>query len=400
VAIAARRLEGLGRRLSKRRIAVLSTGRQDWGILRELCRLLSAAEEFDLSLMLGGMHCSRHFGSTAKLIKEEGFEPREHLNWIADGADDPEQQAGDAIPLIARALAHEQPEAMIIVGDRFETLSAAFAATLVRVPIIHLHGGERTAGAMDNAFREAITKLSHLHFTSHPQHTARIIEMGEDPATVHTVGAPGLDNLRRLDLPDRRSLEDSLKFHLSPPVVLVTVHPATLASDVCADALAVTRGMDRVDATYIITLPNTDPGSGDIRNIMRSAALGKPKRKVFEAVGERAYWGLMRLADAMLGNSSSAIIEAPLLGLPAVNVGIRQAGRVRGANVIDAPADAILVEHALTRSLSAEFRELARQAGSPFGCGDASRKILEVLRKWTPPRPPAKREFSSGCLKP
>jgi UDP-hydrolysing UDP-N-acetyl-D-glucosamine 2-epimerase len=375
------------------RLAVLSTGRQDWGILREICKLLSKDQQFELVLMLGGMHCSPLFGSTRQTVLEEGFKPSEELNWIPhDQALDPERQAGDAVWMTAGALRRQRPDAILLVGDRFEIASAALGATLARVPVIHLHGGEETAGAIDNALRHSITKLSHLHLTSHHEHTARVIALSEDPATVHTVGAPGLDNLHRTDLPGRPELEEFLGLELVPPVVLVTFHPTTLGGDPAEEASAIAAAIERVEATYVITLPNADPGSEPVRAAMIKAG-AKPRCMAVEALGERRYWGMMRLADAILGNSSSAVIEAPAVGLPAVNVGDRQKGRVRGGNLIDVPANVQAITAALRRALTPEFRAIAKGAPSPFGHGDASRKIMAVLRRWTPPNPPIKRKI-------
>jgi len=372
------------------RIAVLSTGRQDWGILRELCRLLRADSKFELLLMLGGMHGAVVFGRTRELVVAEGFAPCEELNWIPDGQPlDSERQAGDALWMTAGALRRQRAEALVLVGDRFETASAALGAAMARVPVIHLHGGEETAGAMDNIFRHAITKLSHLHFTSHPEHTARVIALGEEPSTVHTVGAPGLDNLHRCDLPNRAELELFLGMPLSPPVVLVTLHPTTLGGDPAAEAASVVGAMNAVEASYVITLPNADPGNEPMRMAMLAAS-AQPRCKAVEALGERRFWGMMRIADAMLGNSSSAVIEAPALGLPAVNVGDRQKGRVRGGNLLDSAADAASVTAALSTALTPEFRVRAQASPSPFGKGGASAAILEVLRRWTPPNPPVK----------
>ncbi len=375
-----------------RRIAVLSTGRQDWGILVSTCRLLSQDARFDLRLVLGGMHCSKRFGLTRRLIAEQGFAACEELYWIPDEGDvSCQAQAAAAVRMLGDALERQSPDALLLVGDRFETAGAALAATLARVPIVHLHGGEETEGAFDNVLRHSITKMSHLHLVSHAQHARRVIAMGEDPASVHVVGAPGLDNLHRADLADRQELEQYLGIALHPPLVLVTLHPATLGGDEPnREVEAVCRAMDVVDATYVITLPNTDPGNERIRGPL-AAAGSRPNRTVLEALGERRYWGLMRLADAMLGNSSSALIEAPVLGLPAVNLGARQNGRLRGGNVIDAVPEAPAVAEALRTALTEKFREQARRTPSPFGNGRSGEKIVEILRQWTPPRPPVKR---------
>lgn len=374
-----------------RRIAVLSTGRQDWGILRELCRLLRADTRFELLLFLGGMHGSTQFGLTRQHVIADGFVPIEELNWIPEDQPlDPDRQAGDAVWMTAAALRRQRVDALVLLGDRFETLSAGFGAALARVPVIHLHGGEETAGAMDNLFRHALTKLSHLHFTSHAEHTARVVALGEDPASVHTIGAPGLDNLHRSDLPDRTELERQLGLQLTPPVVMVTLHPATLGGDPAREAAAVLGAMDSVTATYVITLPNADPGNEPIRAAMLAWAAAKPRAKAVEALGERRYWAMMRVVDALLGNSSSAIIEAPALGLPAVNVGDRQKGRLRGVNLIDAEAEPAAVTAALRRALTPEFRAQAAAAPGPFGDGHASERMLDVLSSWVPPQPPRK----------
>jgi UDP-hydrolysing UDP-N-acetyl-D-glucosamine 2-epimerase len=375
----------------RRRIAVLSTGRQDWGILRELCRLLREDSGFDLQLILGGMHCSERFSRTGRLVIEEGFQPREELSWIPEtGALEAERQAGDATWMVAQALQRNKAEALLLVGDRFETAAAALGATLARVPIIHLHGGEETEGAFDNALRHAITKLSHLHFTSHDEHTARIVAMGEDPTTVHTVGAPGLDNLLRPDLLDRSQLEQSLGLKLRSPVVVVTMHPVTLSGNPAEEVAAMVDAMDEVDATYVITLPNVDPGNEPVRQALMQAAK-QPGRVAVDALGERRFWGLLRVADAMLGNSSSALIEAPAVGLPAVNIGDRQKGRLRGGNILDARPMKNEIVAALRRALTPEYRKLANAAPAPFGKGGASARIMSVLRTWTPPQPPVKR---------
>ena len=379
-----------------RRIAVLTTGRQDWGILRSLCLKMKDDLDFELCLIVGGMHLSPRFGMTAELIEQEGFQISERVDWIDESMTGMVyEEAGRALDRLGDTLDRLRPEALILVGDRFETAAAAIAATLARVPIVHLHGGEETEGAFDNALRHAITKLSHLHLTSHPDHAARVIAMGEDPASVHVVGAPGLDNLNRDDLPERGELEDRLGIMLEPPIVIVTLHPATLGGDPGDEAEALAAAMDLVGATYVITLPNSDPGNDAIRTRLAQAAGAEPRVAV-EALGERNYWGLMKLADAMVGNSSSALIEAPAIGLPAVNIGDRQKGRVRGGNVIDTSAKTELIADALRTALSPEFREKARQASSPFGNGRSAEKIVEILRGWHPPVPPVKRFWTAA----
>jgi UDP-hydrolysing UDP-N-acetyl-D-glucosamine 2-epimerase len=369
---------------------VLTTGRQDWGILRSTCALLRQDPGFELKLMVGGMHLSTQFGRTEFELQADGFEADEAMSWIDD--DPPTHaldQAGRAIPAVGRALERQKPEALLLVGDRFETAAAAMAATIVRVPVIHLHGGEETEGAIDNAFRHAITQMAQLHFVSHEVHRQRVISMAANPTTVHVVGAPGLDNLFRPDLPGISELSARLGIGLNPPVVVVTLHPAT-ASSTPQSALvsALCEGMDAVKATYVITLPNTDPGHGPLRAALLSAA-EKPRRVAVDALGSRFYWGLLKAADAMLGNSSSAIIEGSALGLPAVNVGDRQKGRLRGENVIDARPDAVAISTALRHALSPATRQDLQTRAGPFGNGRSASLILDALRAWQPPFLPA-----------
>jgi len=368
-----------------RRIGVLTTGRQDWGILRSTCLALREDSAFDLKLLVGGMHLSDAFGRTEFEIAADGFKADAALPWInAEASTDAVEQSGRALEAVGHALEQLRPEALVLVGDRFETAAAAIAATLSRVPVIHLHGGEETAGAVDNTLRHAITQMAQLHLVSHEAHRDRVVSMGIDPKTVHVVGAPGLDNLRRSDLPTSAELSQRLGMELDHPLVVVTLHPGT-ASRVPGEVLvaALCEAMDDVAATYVITLPNSDPGHTLIREAL-GRAVRKPGRVAVEALGSRDYWGLLSVADAMLGNSSSAIIEGSALGLPAVNIGDRQQGRQRGNNVIDAPVDAAAIKAALLRALDPATRR-ACQDSSPFGHGRSAEAILDILRLWTPP---------------
>jgi UDP-hydrolysing UDP-N-acetyl-D-glucosamine 2-epimerase len=373
-----------------RSIAILTTGRQDWGILRSTAIAVRAHADLRLVLLVGGMHLSRLHGSTIDGIRAEGFEPAAELRWLGDDADDPaDTQAAAALAAVGERLRTSPVDALVLAGDRFETAAAALAATLARTPIVHLHGGEQTLGAFDDALRHAITKLAHLHLVSHEEHARRVIAMGEDPAAVHVVGAPGLDNASRTDLPDRAALEARLGIPLGAPVVAVTVHPATLDADPAADARAVAAAMDTVDATYVITLPNADPGGMAVRAAMLEAA-ARSGRVAVDALGEGGYWGLMRIADAMLGNSSSALVEAPAVDLPAVNVGDRQGGRRREANVLDTPPDATAIAATLREALLPQFRARVAALHPPLADGRVGERIADIIAAWHPSIPPRK----------
>ena len=363
---------------------MLSTGRQDWGILRSVVLQLAAESDFELTLLWAGTHALE--GTEPDLVPGSNVRI-DRIDWIgSDGPRiDPVEHAARALASVGRSLAEHESDALMVVGDRFETAAAALAATLVNVPIVHLHGGEETLGAIDNAMRHAITKLSHLHLVSHEDHRARVIAMGEDPTTVRVVGAPGLDNGLRDDLPSRAELETILGLTLDPPVVIVTVHPTTLSTDPAREARLISQAMDKVPATYVITLPNLDPGASDVRQIMLEHG-ELPRRVVVSALGARAYWGLMKVADAMVGNSSSGLIEAPVVPLPVVNVGERQAGRPRSAGIIDVPSDLDSITSALRTALSPRFRaQLDNPAVQPVALA-----VATALREWTPPQPPVK----------
>jgi UDP-hydrolysing UDP-N-acetyl-D-glucosamine 2-epimerase len=369
-----------------KRIVVLTTGRQDWGILRSTCHALK--NHCALRVFAGGMAVTEEHGNVASQIAKEHFDVTP-LPWPLTPQAPPEELSAAASHL-GKALAAFDPDSLVLLGDRSETAAAALVATLLRIPIAHLHGGEETEGAFDNALRHAVTKLAHLHFVSHAQHAARVSQMGEAEETIEVVGAPGLDNFHRPDLPDREELEVALGLDLSRPVVLVTVHPTTLSDVPEAEAIAVAEAMDRVSATYVITLPNADPGSDKVRGIMQGAGARRGRVSV-AALGERNYWGMLRIADAILGNSSSALIEAPAVGLPAVNVGDRQKGRLRSGNVVDVSASVDEIANALKDALTTERRQEVRKLVGPNHDGNSGKRIANRLLSWSPPRPLRKR---------
>ena len=372
------------------RLAVLTTGRQDWGLLRPLCTALLGDATFDLLLLAGGMACSKAFGQVSAAMRAEGFEIAREMPWDVEDAD-ASAQAGEALRMTASALAGLQPDALVLLGDRFETAAAALAATIGGIPIVHLYGGEETEGAFDNSLRHAITKMSHLHLVAHEEYARRVRQMGEDPASVHVVGSLGVDNVRSQRRLSREQLEALLGIRLVPPVGVVTLHPSTLGSVPPEQELSSVLGaMQACPATWVVTLPNADPGSEGIRSAFLAMASRRRNVVAVAALGSEAYLGLLDAADFILGNSSSGITEAPALGLPTINVGDRQRGRIRGASILDVSATPEAVIGAIARSQTPEFRRLAREAPAPYDGGDAAARIAAVLSCWRPPRPPRK----------
>lgn len=372
------------------RLAVLTTGRQDWGLLRPLCEGLAGDQSFELLLIAGGMACSKAHGCVLDQILDEGFEVAAEIRWPV-GDTDAAVQASRALELVAAELRRIKPDALILLGDRFETASAALAATLELVPLVHLYGGEETEGAFDNSLRHCITKLSHLHFVSHKTYARRVIQMGEHPQRVHVVGSLGVDNALNARKSSRVELEARLGIQLKHPVGVVTLHPTTLArSSDPVELHAVIAAIESFPATWIVTLPNADPGGEAIRNAFLSLAERQPNVVAVSALGDKHYLGLVGLADFVLGNSSSGMTEAPAFRVPTINVGDRQRGRLRCASILDVPPEAADVLAAVEHCLTPEFRRIVDDMPQLFWGVSAVARILAILRAWRPPEPPRK----------
>jgi UDP-hydrolysing UDP-N-acetyl-D-glucosamine 2-epimerase len=377
-----------------RRLVVLTTGRQDYGILRSTILLLRRSPGFEVAVWAGGMHLQSRFGDPLVALRRDGVPVARELPFLAEPPS-PVTDTAEALAQVGAALSEDAPDALLLVGDRSEVLAAGLAATLAKVPIVHLHGGEESEGAIDNVCRHALTKLSHLHLVSHPVHADRVIRMGEDPATVVVVGAPGMDHAYRDDLPGVEALSEDLGVALEPPVVLVTMHPATLGGPAGEEVAAVAGAMGQVPATYVVTAPNADAGGAEIGDYWRRWATDRKRVALVDALGDRRYWAMLRLADAVLGNSSSGIIEAPALGVPVVNVGDRQRGRLRYGPVADVPAAKDAVAAALREALTAGRRTPGRDLGG-YPAPPVAPRIVEALHRWEIPRPPRKRFHGLG----
>ncbi len=370
----------------QRIVCVVTGSRADYGHLYWLLREIDAEPGLRLQLVATGAHLNDAFGATLSEVTADGFAVDAEVDNLAmDGA---EVAMSDSIARgisgCSEAFQKLVPDIVVLLGDRFEIFSAAVAAMTLRIPIAHIHGGELSAGAMDETMRHAITKMSHLHFVAAEPYARRVVQMGEDPAFVFAVGAPGLDHMSRLDPIPPTELEQDLDLPLSGSgvVFLVTFHPVTLdPAETHAAARALIEALGHwTDARIIITGVHPDPGHDELSKVLVDFAASQPGRAVIrKSLGHRRYLSLMHLCDVVIGNSSSGLIEAPAVGVPTVNIGSRQDGRLRGTSVIDCPASAKDIVAAIERALTPAFRERAATSKPPYGRGGASQSIKNVL---------------------
>lgn len=375
----------------QRKICVVTGSRAEYGLLRETMRALVRDERVRLQVIATGMHLSPTFGDTFHAIEEDGFaiDARVDMLLASDRPVAVAKSVGLGTIGFADALERLRPELLVVLGDRFEVLAAAQAALLLRIPVAHVHGGEVTAGAVDDAIRHAITKMAHLHFVAAEPYRRRVIQLGEDPSRVFCVGAPGLDALRTTDLLDRAEVEARLGKGLGSMTFLVTYHPATLGSvEPRAAAVAMLAALDRFpEAIVVMTKPNADAHGSDVAAELDAWAARNGERTVLRtSLGSLLYLSVMRLATLVIGNSSSGIIEAPALGVPTVNIGPRQDGRLRARSVIDCAEDEDAIAAAIGRAISAAHRVEFAGSIPPYGRGgDASAQIAETLASFPLP---------------
>jgi UDP-hydrolysing UDP-N-acetyl-D-glucosamine 2-epimerase len=366
----------------KRRIGVVSVGRSDYGIYHPVLRAIQDDPDCELHLIVGGAHLSPVYGNTIQEIQKDGFEISERVQMLLSD-DSPEaisMSIGIGIINFASAYRNVQPDILVLLGDRFEMLAAAIAALPLRIPIAHIHGGELTQGAMDDAIRHAISKLSHLHFAAAPAYGRRLEQMGEEPQRVFVTGSPVVDAVLAEEAIPKEQLENELGARLGN-ALLVTYHPVTLGNErtevQISNLLSV---LSRFENELLFTYPNADAGNAVIIDHLRRFASKHSRAHLFVNLGRLKYHSLQRYVAAMVGNSSSGILEASVFRLPVVNIGDRQMGRLRTPNIIDAPDETGAIERAIQRALSPEFKKSLSQMENPYGKGDASKQILGVLK--------------------
>ncbi|GGH17027.1 UDP-N-acetylglucosamine 2-epimerase [Silvibacterium dinghuense] len=365
----------------KRTIAVVTSSRADYSHLYWPLRDLADHPGVDLRLIVMASHLSPAFGATGKEIEKDGFSIAGRIECLLSSDSDigMAKTIGVAVQSLADLLGAMRPDLLLLIADRYEMLAPASVALALRIPIAHIEGGEVSEGAIDDAVRNALTKMSHIHFTSTHGARARVLSMGEEPWRVHCAGAPSLDHLRRSTLLGCAELEKKLEIDLSRPPVLVAYHPVTLRSDTTEEAEALFAALEQVDEPVFFCFPNADAGSYQIMERTRSFLAKRGDGRVFVNLDAVTYWSLLRHVRMLVGNSSSGIMETASFVLPTVNVGLRQKGRERARNVLDAAPDAADILAKICIAGSDAFRASLAGMINPYGDGHAAERITRVL---------------------
>jgi GDP/UDP-N,N'-diacetylbacillosamine 2-epimerase (hydrolysing) len=349
-------------------------------------REIKSSPNLELQVIVTGMHLSESFGSTYLEIQEDDFK----FSYVVDmllNSDSPTAIAksiGIGVMGFADAFVNLQPNYLILLGDRFEIFAAASAAYTMGIPIVHLHGGEATEGSLDEGYRHAVTKLSSLHFTATTEYRKRVIQMGHSPESVHVVGAMGLDAIENMKPISTPSLEDFLGISLSGDSLLVTFHPETHEADPAEYQIAgVLDALARIEANIVFTMPNADSGGRKIWSLIESFVAENSSRAcLHRSLGQDRYISLLSRVSAVVGNSSSGVIEAPSFGIGTVNIGRRQAGRVCASSVIHCSSSSDDIFASINKALDPSFRKFAREVVNPYGMPGASKRIMRILDNW------------------
>ncbi len=366
-----------------RTIGVVTVARSDYGIYLPLLRRIEDDTDLKLHLVVSGMHLSPEFGLTVEAIEADGFEIAERVEMLLS-SDTPEgiaKSMGLGTVGFAQAYSRFRPDVLVVLGDRFEMHAAALAALPFKIPVAHIHGGESTEGLIDESIRHSITKMSHLHFVSTEFYGQRVVQMGEEPWRVTVCGALSLDNLQSIKLLGEKELETRIGMPLDPPPLLVTFHPVTLEYENTQWHVSeLLEALDSVRLPVVFTLPNADTSGRAVIRMVKDFVDSHALAGLVENLGTQAYFSLMAVACAMVGNSSSGIVEAPSFRLPVVNIGTRQQGRVRAKNVIDVGYSRAEILEGIRKAVSPEFCASLGDLVNPFGNGHAAERIVERLK--------------------
>jgi GDP/UDP-N,N'-diacetylbacillosamine 2-epimerase (hydrolysing) len=368
-----------------RKVCVVTGTRAEYGLLRWVMEGIQQTPDLELQIVATGMHLSPEFGLTYQEIERDGFYIDRKVEMLLS-SDTPSglvKSMGLGLIGFGDVLQQLQPNLMLVLGDRFELFSAVAAAMVAQIPVAHLHGGESTEGAFDEAIRHSITKMSYLHFVAADEYRNRVIQLGEHPDRIFLVGGLGIDNIKKLDLLDRSSLESSLDFKFGPKNLLVTFHPVTLENETSAkqmiELLAALRALD--DTHLIFTMPNADTHSHVIVDMIKQFVTDHPNARSYTSLGQLRYLSCIKFVDGVVGNSSSGLIEVPSFAVGTINIGSRQRGRLKAESVIDCDPNRHSIADALQYLYSDTFRKKLKCVHNPYGQGGASERVVETLKK-------------------
>ena len=367
-----------------KKICVVTGTRAEYGLLYWLMKEIQLDKELELQLIVTGMHLSPEFGLTYKEI-EKDFKIDKKIEMLlsSDTAVGISKSMGLAQISFSEAYQDLKPDILVVLGDRYEIFSAVSAAMIAQIPIAHLHGGETTEGAFDESIRHSITKMSHLHFTAADDYKNRVIQLGENPSKVFNVGGLGIENIKRLKLLSREEFEESINFKLNKKNIIVTFHPVTLEKSTAKDQFQeLLNAIDELEDTNIIFTKANSDTDGRIINQMIDEYVSKNSQKAvgFTSLGQLRYLSALQYVDAIVGNSSSGLLEAPSFKIATINIGDRQKGRLKAESVIDCEVNKQSIINAIKKSTSPEFINLLKDANNPYGDGCASMKIIEVIK--------------------
>ena len=370
----------------KKVISVLTATRAEYGLLKPLINKLNKVDEFDVRVVVTGAHLSSEFGLTYKEIEKDGIKIDEKIE-ILLSADTPSaisKSMGLAMISFADYFEKLKPHMLIVLGDRYEALAIATVAMNQGIPIAHLHGGETTEGAIDESIRHAITKMSYLHFTSTKEYRNRVIQLGENPERVFSVGAIGIENILNEKLMSKLELEKSINFVLDRPYAIVTFHPVTLEDNKSKEQIK--ELLDSLetfnDMKFIFTKANADSGGRVINEMIDNYVNSHENAVAFNSLGLTRYLSALKYCTMVIGNSSSGLLEVPSFGIPTINIGDRQKGRLQADSIINCEPIKEDIEKAIKIALSEGFKGKAKNTINPYGYGNTSDKIIKIIREY------------------
>ena len=367
----------------KKKITVLTATRAEYGLLRPIIKALMAVDKFRVSVVVTGAHLSPEFGLTYQEILADGIQIDKKIE-ILLSSDTPvsiSKSMGLAMISFAEYFEESKPDALVVLGDRYETLAVCCAAMNARIPIVHLYGGETTEGAVDEAIRHSISKMSYLHFTSTQEYRNRVIQLGEHPDRVYAVGGIGIENALKMPLLSKNELEESIDFTLDKPYAVVTFHPVTLEEGQAQVQFEqILQAFSKhPEMKYIITKANADANGRIINKMIDEYAASHDNCVAFESLGALRYLSALKYATMVIGNSSSGLVEVPSFKIPTINIGDRQKGRLQAESVINCEPMEEEVSGAINKAMSEEFRSIASAVVNPYGDGNTSEKIAQTM---------------------